>query len=115
MQRSYNKEATSWSDIAAAYHEQALTVAIVSPLSGAVIAKSILDKKNLMAQVLCVVVAFWAASVNGFLPNSARSLSHKRFSYLSAGFNVGDTIIAEVDDILGTVSDPKVSFLVRIN
>ena len=69
-----------------------------------------------MAQVLCAVVAFWAASTaNGFLPNSARSLSHKRFSHLSAGFNVGDTIIAEVDDILGTVSDPKVSFLVRID
>ena len=51
--------------------------------------------------------------MDAFLPNKIRSVTFRRQSYLNAGLSVGDAVIAEVDDILGSVSDPKVSFLVR--
>jgi hypothetical protein len=67
-----------------------------------------------MTQAFLVLLAWWAGStVDAFLPNAVRSGTFRRQSYLNAVLSVGDAVIAEVDDILGSVSDPKVSFLVR--
>ena len=66
-----------------------------------------------MTQAFIVLLAWWAGStVDAFLPHKIRSVTFRRQSYLNAALNVGDAVIAEVDDILGSVSDPKVSFLV---
>ena len=68
-----------------------------------------------MTQAFLVLLAWWAGStVEAFLPNKIRSVTFRRQSYLNAALSVGDAVIAEVDDILGSVSDPKVSFLVRV-
>ena len=68
-----------------------------------------------MMQIMNVVMACWAVSaVNGFVPRGIRSFTFRKQSTLNAGLVVGDAVIAEVDDILGSVSDPRVSFLVSM-
>ena len=71
--------------------------------------------KLTMMRIMNVLMAFWAMStVNCFTPKIIRSFGQRIQSTLNAGLAVGDAVIAEVDDILGSVSDPKVSFLVSI-
>lgn len=66
-----------------------------------------------MMRLMNVLMALWAVStVECFGPNIVPSFSLRKLSTLNAGLAVGDAVIAEVDDILGSVSDPKVSFLV---
>lgn len=66
-----------------------------------------------MMRIMNVLMALWAMStVNCFTPKIVRSFGQRIQSTLNAGLAVGDAVIAEVDDILGSVSDPKVSFLV---
>jgi hypothetical protein len=64
-----------------------------------------------MVQRLSFFLALWLvskAAAFGFRP-----ISFRKPISLKAELSVGDAIIAEVDDILGSVSDPMVSFLVR--
>jgi hypothetical protein len=67
-----------------------------------------------MTQLLRILVACTSVlTACSFFTSNARSFSLARKSYLNSALTVGDAVIAEVDDIFGSVSDPKVSFLVR--
>ena len=65
------------------------------------------------------------AQVSAFIPRSfmqsARSVMNretsqrKSFPPTCAFLTVGDSVVAEVDDIVGSVSEPMVTFLVRLH
>jgi hypothetical protein len=66
-----------------------------------------------MMQRLCILLTLLVVTdVSAFAPSRLSSISFKRASSLQSRLAVGDAVIAEVDDIRGSVSDPMVSFLV---
>jgi hypothetical protein len=66
-------------------------------------------------QRLCILLTLLVVTdVSAFAPSRLSSISLKRAASLQSRLAVGDTVIAEVDDIRGSVSDPMVSFLVRL-
>lgn len=73
------------------------------------------DAISKMMQIVSALLVCWGLSaVNGFAPRSMRSSTFRRQSTLSAQLAVGDAVIAVVEDILGTVVEPRVSFMVSI-
>lgn len=67
-----------------------------------------------MMQSLSILLTFLVATnVSGFAPSRLSTINFRRGSS-PARLAVGDSVIAEVDDIRGSVSDPMVSFLVRL-
>jgi len=65
-------------------------------------------------QRLCILLTLLVVTdVSAFAPSRLSSISLKRAASLQSRLAVGDTVIAEVDDIRGSVSDPMVSFLIK--
>lgn len=71
------------------------------------------------------MVLLVCAQVSAFIPRSfmqsSRSVMNretsqrKSFPPTCAFLTVGDSVVAEVDDIVGSVSEPMVTFLVRLH